>query len=131
MFNPDSASVIREDGSTMESRRYEILAEIAGKVALLARDFGLDREVADQFGAATADIVADACSGQVISFPNNCGYKFSQRDREIVELESQGVHPGRIAKQFGLTERHIRRIIKRAELRERNLRQKQLFNLEL
>jgi|SRR5690606_30579277 len=129
MFNPDSFER-REDEPTMESRRYEILSEVAAKAAELARDFGLGRDVAEQFGAATADIVADACSGQVISFPNNCGYRFSQRDREIVELEQKGVHPGRIAKRYGLTERHVRRIIKRAELRERNLRQKQLFNLE-
>lgn len=46
--------------------------------------------------------------------------QLSQRDRDILELHRLGVHYGMIAKQYNLSEQHVRRLVKRAEFRARN-----------
>lgn len=111
----------------METRRNEVLSDVAVKTAQLAREFGLSTEIAEQLGAAVADTLATNFGGQVISFPMDYSYQLSQRDREILEKHRRGVHYGRLAKEYNLSERHVRRLIQRAELRDRNLRQRQLF----
>lgn len=114
----------------MERRRSELLADAAAQAAAAARDFNIPDDVAEQIGATIADALADNWGGQVITFPKDYAYKLSQRDRTILELHRTGTPLGQLARDFSMTERGLRKLLRRAESRDRDLRQQQLFLVE-
>ncbi|ASE52181.1 MAG: hypothetical protein LBV10_09395 [Stenotrophomonas sp.] len=111
----------------MEARRSELLADAAAQAADVARELGLDQDRADQVGAAVADRLAENWSGQVLSFPKNHAFKLSQREREILAAHRDGASYAELARKYDMTERGIRKLLRRAELRDRDLRQMGLF----
>lgn len=116
---------------TMEARRAELLAHVAARAADTATDFGLSEDQADQVGAAIADALADDFGGQVLSFPKDSAYRLSIRDRAILEAHRNGASLLTLMRDYKITERGLRRLLKRAESRDRDLRQQQLFGSPL
>jgi len=111
----------------MEARRAELLEHVAARAAATAVDLGLASDLADQVGAAVADALADDFGGQVLSFPKDCAYRLSQRDRAILEAHRRGASLAELAHQYKITDRGLRMLLRRAESRDRDLRQQQLF----
>lgn len=116
--------------SRMESRRNEFLADVAAHAADIVKDFNLPDDIAEQIGAAVADNMADNWGGQVLTFPKNYAYKLAQRDRRILEAFRKDPNYATIARANGMTERGVRKLLRRAESRDRDLRQQQLFDIE-
>ncbi|MGH8037044.1 MAG: Mor transcription activator family protein [Stenotrophomonas sp.] len=113
--------------NAMEARRSELLADAAAQAADTAREMGLSQDRADQIGAAVADRLAENWSGQVLSFPKDHAFKLSLREREILAAHRDGASYSELARKYDMTERGIRKLIRRAELRDRNLNQLGLF----
>ena len=112
----------------MEARRAELLEHVAARAAATVVDyFGLASELADQVGAAVADALADDFGGQVLSFPKDCAFRLSVRDRAILEAHRRGASLADLALQYKITDRGLRMLLHRAESRDRDLRQQQLF----
>lgn len=116
--------------SRMEARRNEFLADAAAHAADTVRDYGIPDEIAEQIGAAIADNMADNWGGQVLTFPKNYAYKLAARDRRILEAFRLNPNYAAIARANGMSERGLRKLLKRAEVRDRDLRQQQLFATE-
>lgn len=112
----------------MEARRNELLEEVAASAADSARDLGVTADVAEQIGTAVADALADHWGGQVITIPKDHFFRLSQRDRKILEEHRQGASFGLLARRYGMTERGVRILIRRARSRDRQLDQRQLFD---
>lgn len=113
----------------MEQLRNTFLSDIADHVAALLRDYNIADDVADQVGDAVADYIADDYGGQVVSFPKDQRYRLAKRDQAIV-----GAHHGNnladLSRRFGLTQRAIRNILKRADHLAQSADQGNLFNTD-
>lgn len=116
---------------SMESRRNELLAEVATCATETARDLGVAEDIAQQIGAAVADALADHWGGQVITIPKDHFYRLSQRDQRILEEHQKGAGFGALARRYSMTERGVRMLIRRARARDRLDSQKPLFTEEL
>jgi Mor family transcriptional regulator len=112
---------------SMEIRRNELLADVASRAEELCRDLGLPPDQAEQVGAAIADTLADDFGGQVISFPKDHAFRLSKRDQAILEAHRAGASLVKLMRDYCMTERGLRRLLQRAEARDRSLRQPGLF----
>ncbi|GGK08870.1 Mor transcription activator family protein [Luteimonas terricola] len=111
----------------MVERRAEFLTDVAAAAADRAREFGMPADQAEQIGAAIADMVAEDWGGQVLSIPKDHAYQLAQRDRQILLAHRNGASFAKLAKEYGMSDRGVRRLLRRAELRDPDLRQAQLF----
>lgn len=111
----------------MAIRRNELLTEAAEQAADAAQALGLTKERADQIGAAVADRLAENWAGQVLSFPKDHAYRLSLRDREILAAHREGASYAELCRQYDMTERGMRKLIRRAQLRDRDFNQLGLF----
>lgn len=98
--------------SNMAQRRHELLSDLADCVAAELKDYGISDALADQCGVATANRLAEHWGGQLISFPKDISFQIAARDLEIYALFKGGNH-AELARQFGLTQRSVYRIINR------------------
>jgi Mor family transcriptional regulator len=112
----------------MEARRSELLASVASTAAELALELGLPQEQAEQLGAAVADGLADSWGGQTLYFPIDAAYQLSPRDREILEAHRHGTSVAKLARDHSMSEQGIRKLLRRASLRDRALNQIELFD---
>lgn len=119
----------RASPSPMESLRNELLTEVAARAADTARDLGLSEDLADQVGAAIADALAEDWGGQVISVPKDYAYRLAERDRAILNAHREGASLAELAKDYHMTVRGLRKLIRRAELRDPHWRQTRLFDV--
>lgn len=83
--------------------------------------------MAEQIGAAAADTLAMDWGGQVISIPHNHYYKLAARDRKVLQEHQDGVTIAKLALKYRMTERGLRMLIRRAEVRDFDSRQIHLF----
>lgn len=111
----------------MEARRNELLADAAAHAAEAVRMFGVPESLADHVGAAVADVLAENWGGQNISFPKDAAFKLSEREREILTAHRNHVPVSKLARDYNMTERGIRKLLHRAELRGGSLNQIDLF----
>lgn len=114
----------------MEVRRNELLTDTAAAVERVCKEFNLPDDLAEQVGAAVADTLADDWGGQILTIPKDYAYKLAQRDREILDARRRGAGLAKLARDYDMSERNLRRLLQRAELREPDLRQHKLFNQE-
>lgn len=102
--------------TSMAERRASVLRDIADHTQVLLGEFGMAADGAEQIAAAIADYLAEHWGGQVVSFPKDVAYRLTKRDQEILEASARlGV--AALARQFGLGERAVRRLLKRARAR--------------
>lgn len=115
---------------SMEARRAALYAHVAARAADEALSLGLDADKAEHIGAAIADALAEDFGGEVLSFPKDAAYKLSQRERAILEAHRHGATYTELMREYDMTERGIRKLLKRALQRDRNLNQRSLFDPE-
>ena len=113
--------------SPMELRRSELYAHIADVVTDTARQLGIDVDQADHLAAAVVDSIAEDVGGQVLSFPKDAAYKLSKRELEILDRHRKGATLAQLSRDYNLGERGLRKLLKRAELRNPDLNQPSLF----
>jgi DNA-binding CsgD family transcriptional regulator len=113
----------------MAQRRHELLSDVEQTVADTARELGMADEIAQHLGAATADMLTDRWGGQQITFPMNGYYGLSPRELEIATLRDQGEPVWKLARQFEMTERGIRKLLTRVAARRATISpQAELFS---
>lgn len=112
----------------MEARRNELLADVAAHAADTAKEFGVPEDRADHIGAAIADNLAANWGGQTLSFPKDAAFKLSHREREILAAHRKGVPVAKLARDHKMTEQGVRKLLRRAELRDTSLNQIDLFD---
>ncbi|HEL3850667.1 TPA: hypothetical protein UMZ03_001385 [Stenotrophomonas maltophilia] len=112
---------------SMEARRNALLANAASAAATAARALGLGDDFAEQIGAAVADTLAEDWGGQTIYFPQDASFKLSPREREILDAHRNGATVPGLAKRYRMSEQGIRKLLTRANFRDRNLNQMSLF----
>jgi Mor family transcriptional regulator len=102
----------------MEVRRNELLADAAAHAADAARSFGVPESTAEHIGAAVADVLAENWGGQNLSFPKDAAYKLCQREREILSAYREGVPVAKLALDYQMTMRGLRKLLHRAYARD-------------
>ena len=112
--------------SEMNALRAELLLDIAQRVADYVREYGLPHDLADQVGAGVADFLADDWGGQVVSIPKDHAYRLSLRDQNLLDAHRNGESIASIATRTKMTTRGVRRLLRRAELRNPTIRQPEL-----
>jgi Mor family transcriptional regulator len=110
----------------MKARRADLYEEIAQRVCVECQDLGLDAEMARHIGAAMADLLAEVAGGQVLSFPKDAAYQLSLREMEILRAHQQGASYLDLMTRYRMSERGIRKLIKRATARHAGSRQQAL-----
>lgn len=101
------------DRTVMARRRHELLTEVEHVATTVAHDLGLCPDRAQHIGAAVADAICEQWAGQQITFPKRGYVGLSPREEAIMAQHAEGVPVFRIAKQFEMTERGVRALIKR------------------
>lgn len=97
----------------MARRRHELLADVESVATTTACNLGLPQEKAQHIGAAVADAICEQWAGQQITFPKRGYVGLSPREEAIMAQHAAGVPVFRIAKEFEMTERGVRALIKR------------------
>lgn len=110
----------------MRIRRAELLDDVASQTVALLSEFGLAGDVATHVGHALADHIADHWGGQVLSIPKDASYKLSERERTILAEHRTGATIAALATKYGLSERGMRKLLKRALRRDVHFNQGQL-----
>jgi len=100
---------------TMARRRHELLADVEQSAASAARELGVPDDVARHVGAAMADLLLERWAGQQLTFPMNGYYALADRERAIVERRAQGARLFELAREFRMSERGVRKLLKRVD----------------
>ncbi|MBS0212355.1 MAG: hypothetical protein JSR26_04125 [Proteobacteria bacterium] len=113
--------------SSMSDRRAALYAHIIDKVIETAAELGLAGDLGEHLGAAIVDAIAQDFGGQVLSFPKDDAYRLSRREQAILAARSQGASIHELARQFGMTERGIAKLLKRVFARQTGPEQPRLL----
>lgn len=97
------------------NRRNELFEDLDKHISELLRDIGIADDLADQASTAVADFLAEQWGGQNMVIPKDFRYKVAMRDLEI--YRSHGGDVAVTAKQWGMTERGVKRVIDRVDRR--------------
>ena len=111
----------------MAARRAEYYEHLDGIVQATVRELGLPADIAEHVGAAVVDATAEDLGGATMSFPKDAAYKLSQRELEILELHRKGKTLVELSRAYNMGERGLRKLLKRARLRNPDLNQPRLF----
>lgn len=102
----------------MEEKRNELFQDVVALTDGELRQFGVDEKASTLIANALADKLADFWGGQNITFPKDYKRKLSARELEVYE-RFDGSNFDVLAKEFGMTERGMRKLIKRVRERLR------------
>ena len=114
--------------SATDALRNEFLTDVAEAAERTARSHGIAPDVAEQIGAAVADMLCAEYAGIRIYINLDLAFKLAPRDREICRqrVEDKKTIP-ELARAFSLSEERVRQIIKRLPARDPNFDQRDLF----
>lgn len=101
----------------MAIRRAALLQDVEESARQVATDYGISAPIAEQLGCAIAAQLAEDWAGQNITIPSDYLYRLSQRDMQIWQEHVDGVPVPALAKRYGIFERAIRKVLKRARQR--------------
>ena len=87
---------------------------------------GIHATLARDCGRAAAERVRRDFGGLQMYLPLGRVWQLTQRDREIYDAWNGGKHYVGLAQQYGISERHLRRIIEKCREEDRAKRQGQL-----
>lgn len=110
----------------MAIRRAALLQDVEESARQIATDYGVKPEIADHLACAIAAQLAEDWAGQNITIPGDYLYRLSQRDLQIWQEHQSGVPVPALAQRYGIFERGIRKVLKRAKQRF-DLPQQDLF----
>ncbi len=111
----------------MEARRNELLTDVAAHAAAAAQEIGVPTAQAEQIGAAVADALAANWGGQTLSFPKDAAFRLSHIEREILAAHRNGAPVAKLAREYNMSEQGLRKLLRRAQLRDSSLNQSDLF----
>lgn len=100
--------------SPMALRRHELLRDVEECATDTAREQGLSDDQAARIGAAVADRLMENWAGQQITFPIRGYYGLSAQELAIVSDHNAGMRIFELARKYAMTERGIRKLLKRA-----------------
>lgn len=116
---------------TMARRRHDLLLDVEQTAAATASELGLPADAAAHIGHAVADMLMERWAGQQITFPVNGYYGLSDRELAIVARRDQGARVFELAREFGMTERGVRKLLARVDAgRARVSSQMDMFEAE-
>jgi Mor family transcriptional regulator len=101
----------------MAIRRAALLQDVEESARQVATDYGVSAPIADQLACAIAAQLAEDWAGQNITIPSDYLYRLGERDMQIWREHVAGVPVPALAKRYGIFERAIRKVLKRAKLR--------------
>lgn len=112
----------------MEEKRNELFADVVVTTDRLLQEYELAPIAASLIANAVADHLADHWGGQNLSFPKDYRRKLSERELEAYE-RFNGENFDTLARDFGMTERGMRKLIARVRdrLRRNSMGLPQLF----
>lgn len=113
---------------SMEARRAELYEHLASRATATAVELGIEKALAEHVAAAVVDGFVEDVGGEVLSFPKDAAYKLSQRELEISLRRTKGASIAVLAKEYGMTERGLRKLLSRVERRDPSLNQPELFS---
>lgn len=99
----------------MATRRHELLLDVEQAAAATAGDLGLTADVAAHVGAAVADMLTERWAGQQLTFPIHGYYRLAARELAIVARRDDGARVFEIAREFNMSERGVRKLLKRVD----------------
>lgn len=102
-----------------ENKRHELFQHIADCVSCGLIADGHDPDKAMTLGGSVADQVADTFGGQSISFPRDMKRRVREREEQAYAAFN-GNNLAELAQRFQMTDRGIRLMLKRAQLRKTN-----------
>lgn len=100
---------------TMARRRHDLLRDVEESAAATVADLGLAADAAAHLGSAVADMLMERWAGQQITFPVNGFYGLSDRELAIAARRDQGARVFELARDFGMTERGVRKLLARID----------------
>ncbi|MFA5589831.1 MAG: Mor transcription activator family protein [Lysobacteraceae bacterium] len=103
--------------NAMAVRRHELLLDVEQSTKATALELGATHDLAEHLGAAVADMLLERWGGQQLTFPLNGHYGLSPREIAIVDRRDQGARVFEIAREFRMTERGVRKLLKRVDER--------------
>lgn len=103
--------------NAMARRRHELLQDVERSTKATAIELGVTGDLAEHLGAAIADMLSERWAGQQLTFPINGYYGLSQRELAIAERRDQGARVFELAREFRMTERGVRKLLKRVDER--------------
>jgi Mor family transcriptional regulator len=115
---------------SMESKRHELLQDVANQTKRLLVEHDVHETAADLIANAVADHISDVWGGQNLVIPKDYLRKLSGVQLEVYE-RFNGTNLDALAKEYGMTERGMRKLIARVRERlRRNARDMpQLFDV--
>lgn len=111
----------------MQVRRHELLADVATITADLVGEYGVPEGVAEQIGHTLADALSERWGGQNFQFPADHFWHLSKREQAILTAWRNGATTDELGRQYKMAERSVRRLIRRAASRSRDLAQMSLL----
>jgi Mor family transcriptional regulator len=102
----------------MEEKRNELFADLVTTAERLLQEYDLQAPAATLIANALADHLADHWGGQNMNIPKDYRRKLSLRELEVYDRFS-GDNFDTLARDFGMTERSMRRLIARVRDRLR------------
>lgn len=115
------------DDPAMPARRAELLEDLVSQVGIVLDELGIAADLTTHVGHALADHLADHWGGQTLSFPKDHHYRLSLRETHILAESDRGATGAQLARKYRMTERGVRKLLKRAKLRQADTRQADLF----
>jgi Mor family transcriptional regulator len=104
----------------MDIKRHELFEDLVTVTEGLLKSYGTPDAAAPLIANALADELADRWGGQNMTFPKDYARAISKRDAEVY-ARFTGDNYAELAKEYGLTERGMYKLIKR--IRDRLRRQ--------
>lgn len=102
----------------MEEKRNELFADVVVAAERLLREYDIPEKASTLIANSLADHLADHWGGQNLNIPRDYRRKLSARELEAYE-RFDGENYDILAKDFGMTERSMRRLIARVRDRLR------------
>ena len=112
----------------MARKRHELLADLVDVAEYALREYDVPPAAATAAANALADRLADHWGGQNITFPKDFHWKLAKIEVEIYGRLVDGNYD-KLAMEYGMTERGIRKLIARVRAKIEATRQAGLFDL--
>lgn len=107
--------------TSMEARRSELLTDIEECVGHTLKQDGIPENTADTAAAAVTDALVTNWAGQQLTIPGDYATRRKVRDADIL-ARMGAVSVAELAKEYGISERAVRKVYHRARARQQQAR---------
>lgn len=119
-------SIAKFDNEDFHTKSPDLLSDLASHIVAIAKEFGLNDDLAENIGMMTAMKISHSWGGLVIYIPKATKLFVCEREKQIYN-DFNGVNHAYLAKKYELSLQCIYRIVKRVQKEEVNKRQIQMF----